>query len=237
LSQTGRTAAVARSFSRSWDLLLGRRGWWPDERQVECARLLREAGSGAGAITSEEFVVALGASLRSWRAFRGVRFEHERVVRSLQMVAPMLGRWEGTSILTLRRDRVADLFELFEAIQDIKPTSRKWVVTSKTLYHLLPDLIVPMDNLMTAPFLGRSSLPATFEPAFLVEAYAAFVDLAANREHGIGSSAVRRAATQVPFPVSSASPEDCRIGLARVVDFAIAGFVLEHGRSALRTAS
>jgi hypothetical protein len=206
-------------------------------RQVECARLLREAGSGAGVIASEAFVLALGASLRSWRAFRGVRFEHERVVRSLRRVAPLLGRWEGTSILTLRSDSVPDLFELFEAVGDIKPTSRKWVVTSKTLYHLLPDLIVPMDNLLTAPFLGRSSLPATFEPAFLVEAYSAFVDLATNRRHGIGSPAVRRAARQVPFPVPAAALVDCRIGLARVVDFAIAGFVLEHGRTALRTAT
>ena len=188
----------------------------------------------AGALASEPFVDALCSSLKRWRAFRGVPFDRGRVLGALHAAAPLLGRWEGVSILRLPASSVEDLFEIFEAVRDIKPTERKWVVTSKTLYHLLPDLIVPMDNLMTAPFLGISSLPATFEASFLVEAYSAFTDLATNRAHGIGAGRVRAAAREVPYPVAGYAKGDCRIGHARVIDLAIAGFVMEHGGSELR---
>ena len=167
-----------------------------------------------------------------WRALR----RPERFNNSLQEVAPLLSKWEGTTILTLRAADAADLFDLFEALRDIKPTERKWVVTSKTLHHLLPDLILPMDNLLTAPFLGRSSLPAAFECAFLVEAYDAFIDLARDPDVGIGAKRVRLAAKDVPYVVEGAKPQDCRIGLARVIDFAIAGLVPDQaGRAELRT--
>src|SRR5207248_4191341 len=130
-----------------------------------------------------------------------------------------------TSLLRLRTGGGHDLFELFDAVGEVKPTERKWVATSKLLYHLLPDLIVPMDNLATAPFLGRSQLPVAFDTAFVEEAYAAFVELAT----GISAARVREAANAVPFPVSGAARQDCRIGMARVVDFAIAGYVRDHG--------
>ncbi len=181
----------------------------------------------------DRYVDALGSSLRKWRAFRGARFDSKRV-SSLQSVAPLLSRWERTSILTIRERDVDDLFELFDAALEIKPTQRKWVVTSKTLHHLMPDLIAPMDNRMTAPFLGMGSLPATFESSFLVESYAAFIDLARNRGYGIGARQVRAAWREVPYGVGGASLEDCRIGLARVIDFAIAGFVSQHGGGELR---
>ncbi len=138
------------------------------------------------------------------------------------------------SILTLRSDAIGDLFELFDALREIKPTMRKWVVTSKTLHHLLPDLIVPMDNQITAPFLGRGSLPSTFDPSSLIESYRAFVYLAKNATYGIGARRVRAAAQEVPYQVNGASEEDCRIELARVVDFAVAGFVGRHGAAQLR---
>lgn len=155
MGQTERTRAVAEGFTRSWSLMLDSPDWWPADRQVECARLRREAGSGAVALSSNEYVEALGSSLRKWRAFRGARFDPDRVSATLRSVAPLLRRWEGASILTIRAEEIEDLFRLFEAVRGIKPTRRKWVVTSKTLHHLLPDLIVPMDNQMTAPFLGR----------------------------------------------------------------------------------
>jgi len=120
-------------------------------------------------------------------------------------------------------------------VRDIKPTRRKWVVTSKMLHHMLPDLIVPMDNQMTAPFLGRGSLPATFEASFLVESSSVFVDLATNRRYGIGARRVRAAAQEVPYQAEGAAPDDCRIGVARVVDFAVAAFVRDHGRADLKS--
>ena len=210
-------------------------GWWPGPRQIECARLMRQAGRSSDAISSDAFVTALGSSLLKWRAFRGARFDRERLRASLQALAPLLRRWEGVSILTLRPEDIEDLFELFDAVREIKPTTRKWVVTSKLLHHVLPNLIVPMDNLLTAPFLGKGSLPATFEAPFLVESCSAFVDLARGRSHGIGALRVRAASREVPYPVEGSALMDCRVGLARVLDLAIAGFVREHGRTELRT--
>ena len=230
MGQAERTQAVAAEFDRSWSSLLGSAGWWPDRLQAECSRIAREEGGVAAALRSRSYVDTLCSSLVKWKAFRGVRMDRERVDAALSAVAPLLPQWEGVSLLTLRRGRLPGLFELFDAMRDIKPTVRKWVVTSKTLHHLLPDLIVPMDNLMTAPFLGRSALPATLEREFLAAAYAAFSDLAA----AIGKARVRAAAREVPFPVAGFAPKDCRIGPARVVDFAIAGLVLEHGGPELR---
>jgi hypothetical protein len=234
VSQTERTAAVARAFEQSWSSLLASRDWWPAGPQVECARLIRESADAVGVVTSRDFVSQLGLSLRKWRAFRGARFDDWRLRKSLRAVAPMLPRWQGLSVLAIPPEAGEGLFELFDAVGEVKPTKRKWVATSKLLHHLLPDLVVPMDNQITAPFFGRSALPATFEASFLLEAYSAFVGVATSRSHGIGVARVREAAKQVPYPVSGVAREDCRIGLARVIDFAIAGFVQNHGRVALR---
>ena len=228
-AQARRTAAVARAFDRSWSSILASPGWWPAAPQVACTRLLREAAGPAAGVGSQDFASHLGRSLRQWRAFRGARFDGRRLRRSLDRVAPLLGSWTGTSLLRLRRGEGHDLFELFDAVGEVKPTERKWVATSKLLYHLLPDLVVPMDNLATAPFLGRSQLPVAFEASFVEEAYAAFVEVAG----GIGAARIRNAANAVPFPVSGAARQDCRVGMARVVDFAIAGYVRDHGRAAL----
>lgn len=204
-------------------------GWWPALPQVTCNRMLREAADPAAVVMSDEFVLHLGRSLNQWRAFRGVPFDAQRLRRSLEAVAPLLSHWRGRSILSLRPRGRRDLFELFDAVRDVKPTERKWVVTSKLLHHLLPDLIVPMDNLATAPFLGRSQLPAAFEATFLEETYAAFLELASL----IGTARIRAAARAVPHPRPGAARQDCRIGTARVLDFAISGFVLERGRKPL----
>jgi hypothetical protein len=236
LAQRDRTAAVAAAFERSWASIRRSRGWWPSAAEVRCARLRREAGSSAKAAETGAYLDALGASLRRWQAFRGVRFDADRFADSLRTVAPLLTTWEGTTILTLRPADAVELFQLFEALRDIKPTERKWVATSKTLHHLLPDLILPMDNLITAPFLGRSSLPASFDAAFLAEAYEAFMALGRDRAIGIGATRVRTAAREVPFPVDGERRVDCRVGLSRVLDFAIAGLVPDAaGRVALRS--
>jgi hypothetical protein len=232
MGQIERTMAVAGEFPRSWAAIRAAPGWWPGRFEAQCARLIREAGSVAAAVRSAELEDALCSSLVRWKAFRGVKLDRGRVRASLDAAAPLLPRWEGVSILRLRPGDVPELFHLFDALREIKPTTRKWVVTSKTLHHLLPDLVVPMDNLLTAPFLGMSSLPAAFSAQFLEQAYSAFGDLG-GRSHGIGPKRVREAARDVPYPLPGYRTLDCRIGHARVIDFAIAGFVERHGGRAL----
>lgn len=53
----------------------------------------------------------------------------------------------------------------------------------------------------------------------------------------MGVSRVRAAAKDVPFRVRGAQLVDCRIGLARVLDFAAAGYVSRYGGLALRNLS
>jgi hypothetical protein len=196
--------------------------------------LLRGAGDPSAALQTTDYPTALIRSLVNWRAFRGVSIEPEHVATCLEGVVPLLGRWRGSTILSLHDDDYGDLFDLFDALRDLKPTQRKWVATSKTLHHLLPDLIVPMDNLMTAPFLGLGALPVRFDAGFLAEAYGAFTQVALDKEDGIGSRRIRAAAREVPWQTAGASHRDCQVGVARVIDFAIAGFVLRHGRADLR---
>src|SRR4051812_15304836 len=236
MAQRDRTAEVTAAFEWSWSSIRRSRGWWPSVAEVRCARLRREAGGATAALATGEFVESLGASLRRWQAFRGVAFDTDRFAASLRNVAPLLSRWEDTTTLTLRAAETAELFELFEALRDIKPTERRWVATSKTLHHLLPDLILPMDNLITAPFLGRSSLPASFQAAFLADVYEAFIELGRDRAIGIGARRVRAAAREVPFPLEGERSDDCRVGLSRVLDFAIAGVIPDAaGRARLRS--
>jgi hypothetical protein len=233
-TQERRNAAVAAAFDDSWTLIRQSRGWWPSRRETELRRLAREAGGVSAAVESPGFVDLLGASLRAWRAFRNARYDRDRLAGALHNVAPQLPRWEGVTVLTLPPGDVPGLFELFDAVRDVKPSQRRWVVTSKLLYHLLPDLIPPMDNMLTAPFLGRSSLPPDFGVEFVVESMSAFVDLARNRRYGIGARRLRAAAKEVPFPIEEAASTDSHIGPARALDFAVAGFVLRDGDEALR---
>lgn len=232
--QSARSRVVATAFKDSWETMAALSDWWPGPAQVECARLLRETGDPSAALQTDDYVTVLTRSLVKWRAFRGAPINRERVETCLRSVAPLLGRWRGATILSLQDDDYSDLFDLFDALRDLKPTQRKWVATSKALHHLLPDLIVPMDNQMTAPFLGRGSLPAHLDAAFLAEAYGAFTQVALDKGYGIGSRRIRDAAREVPWPCAGALRRDCHVGVARVIDFAIAGFVLRHGRAHLR---
>jgi hypothetical protein len=228
--QAARTAAVAREFAASWDAIAAEPGWWPDRAEVELARMLIDAGSIGAAVAREDYVRLLHRSLNRWKAFRGAVVSDEHLAGVLRAAAPALDRLRGQSTASFRMSRVPWLWEAFDALRDLRPSARKWVATSKTLHHLLPDIVVPMDNMITAPFLGRATLPERFDAEFLEQTYAALLDL----RDAVGVRRLHEAARSVPFPVPDARLRECRIGAARVVDFAIAGYVRRHGAAALR---
>jgi len=230
--RAARVAAVAGEFAASWAAIAGDRGWWPGRTEVDLGRKLADAGSVEAAVQRDDFIRLLHRSLNKWKAFRGASVSDEHVARVLRAAAPAVDRLRGTTIASLRRADDSRLFAAFDALRDLRPSSRKWVATSKTLHHLLPDLVVPMDNMLTAPFLGRSSLPDRFDAQVAHGAYASFLEL----RDAIGVSRVRAAAREVPFPVGGARRSECRIGMARVVDIAIAGYVARHGSRVLRDA-
>ena len=228
--RAARIAAVAGEFESSWAAIAAQEGWWPDLRQIELERALADAGSIAAAVERDDFVRLLHRSLNSWKALRGAAVTDQHLASVLREAAPTLDRLRGRNIVTLRFSAVPHVFEAFDAVRNLRPSRRKWVATSKTLHHLLPELVVPMDNMITAPFLGRSSLPERFDVEFLGETYAAFLGL----RDAIGVARLRAAAREVPFPVPGARIRECRVGMARAIDFAIAGYVGRQGGRALR---
>lgn len=106
------------------------------------------------------------------------------------------------------------LSRLFTIVSDVKPTktNRKWMVSSKVLYHLLPDLVPPVDNEFTAPFLGYKALPPGLD------------------EHSLGrhlrSIQILRAEwePQRLEELAREADSETRLGLARVIDFGVIGF-------------
>src|SRR5439155_8374101 len=100
------------------------------------------------------------------------------------------------------------LLSLFGQLEDVKPTRTKWTAVSKTMYLLLPDLVVPMDR-STWRFLGRVVPSGLHEEDFGL-AYATFSAIARDADMG----------TTLLAELAQPSPDTVRLGLARVVDFA-----------------
>lgn len=92
----------------------------------------------------------------------------------------------------------------------------------RLIRHLLPDLVLPMDNKFTAPFLGLRSLPQGIDRGWLFPSYGIFGSLAER----VGRERLERLARSNPYLSSDAEREAVRLGLARVVDFAMAGSLL-----------
>jgi hypothetical protein len=217
---------LAARFDEHFSRVLADADWWPSARSKTGQALarVRELGAASRAVTDEAWLVAAYGALRRWQAFRGVRggvpeARFRSVVAGLEdIVAPV----ESWTISNISRDGIARLYELFVAVAPIKPTMTKWVVTSKTLYHLLPELVTPMDGMVTARFLRRSSLPTGLDRAFFLR----FFDDVAAVARSLGGIHLETLSRADPF----ASGDQFRIGQARVLDFAMAGAVEARGR-------
>jgi hypothetical protein len=126
---------------------------------------------------------------------------------------PTLDRMATTNIVSLHLEVDGDLLlSIFRELQDVKPTKRKWVAASKVLYLLLPDLVVPMDR-STWQFLGRRTIPEGLREQDFRLAYSTFSRIAVEADREVGP--LRDLVPPRPGTV--------RLGLGRVVDFAILG--------------
>jgi hypothetical protein len=218
---------LAARFDEHFSRVLADADWWPSARSKTGQALarVRELGAASRAVTDDAWLSAAYGALRRWQAFRGVRggvpeARFRSVVAGLgDIVAPV----ESWTISNISGDGIARLYELFVAVAPIKPTMAKWVVTSKTLYHLLPELVTPMDGMVTAHFLRRSSLPLGLDRAFFLRFFGDVADVARS----IGGIHLETLSRADPF----ASGDRVRIGQARVLDFAMAGAVAARGRT------
>lgn len=194
--------------------------WWPRGLTEEALAIRWKRGAAAAA-RDERFVDASYRVLRGpWRAFRGARVTREGYEAALRRAEPHLAALGDVTIADLELERhLEPLVALFRAVEDVKPTRAKWVATSKTLYFALPDLVPPIDNEITRPFLRASGV---------------------HLQNAVTRDAVRRAFSVLSGLARVAGADRLRrlntahgtsAGMARVVDFAIAGWRLrQQGR-------
>jgi hypothetical protein len=212
---------VIAGFDTHVQALMMRKDWLPTESSPhgQAMRLRWQAGSRPSQLLHDRSFtdVALNG-LRQWRAFRGARggvsLERFREVlagidgRTLDQMATM-------NIVSLHPEVDGDqLLSLFRELEDMKPTKRKWVAASKVLYLLLPDLVVPMDG-STWRFLGRRTSPEGLREEDFRCAYSTFSRIAVGADREVGP--LRDFVVPQPGAV--------RLGLGRVVDFAILGWM------------
>ncbi len=149
-----------------------------------CIALRRQAGTVRAAIDDTRFLEALRRTLRAWgigvRASRLV--SEEKFAAALSAALPTLEILEPLAIdgPDLPVDIASQLWLVIESLGVVENIA-KIVAVTKTLHHLLPDLVVPMDREWTGKFfhfhLPEWQNPASQRKIFML-AYDQFVALA-----------------------------------------------------------
>jgi hypothetical protein len=143
----------------------------------------RELGSVARAIRDPEFIYLLHETLQRWgigkRASRLVSLpEFHRLLRN---VAPELAPLEHLTLETIDDGLLAVIDRLDRLISTLGIVDNRSLIVpgTKTLHHLLPDLVPPMDRAWTGVFFGWSSLdPQQYQSVIFVEAFTGFAEVA-----------------------------------------------------------
>jgi hypothetical protein len=125
---------------------------------IECLR--SHGNDPIAALGDEAFVDSLYATLRAWGiGVRGSRLRPKDV-----LVASLLSEGDALAALSQRAiweprlldDSVDELVWLLIEEVDLVENEAKLVALTKTLHHLLPDLVVPIDRRYTGAFFGWS---------------------------------------------------------------------------------
>lgn len=152
--------------------------------------LRRQAGSIRVAVTDPGFVASLRRTLMAWGL--GVRGSilvptasfAAALVAALPVLEPLESLQIDHSALPLEfPDQLWNLIRSLEVVEN----KAKLVAGTKTLHHLLPDLVVPMDREWTGKFFGLHP-PEWQDPAnqrrILRSAYAEFIQIARHVKPG-----------------------------------------------------
>jgi len=158
-----------------------------DDRQFGSHRrtlqLRRELGSIDAAIDDEPFVEMLYRTIQHW----GIGRRGSHIVplptfhASLVTHRPALAELDSLSIEADGYDAesVANAIDHLVANLSIVENKARIVAGTKTLHHLLPDLVPPMDRAWTGTFFGwTSSDPQNNQTKIFVRSFIAFAEVA-----------------------------------------------------------
>lgn len=153
------------------------------EYHVRTIRLLRENGSTDAALDDESFQESVYQTLGAW----GIG-KRGSVLRPFpEFVSALRAKRDEIRDLSSARidapdlnvPQVADRLAKLIVGLDIVGNKSKLVAGSKTLHHILPELVVPIDRVYTQPFFGWSDPRLQNHPErCLTEAFTSFVRIA-----------------------------------------------------------
>jgi hypothetical protein len=222
---TGRKRAtvLAAHFGAAIAPMREARSWWPDSRKFSTWVLLRTREVGpASVVENPALRTWLLRALGEWGALRGGSIDPRRFRKLLTAPGFVGGLHEAQTMRLTDLDpatHAETLVGLFDALDGIKTSEAQLVAISKTLYHLLPELIVPFDGQITCGFFGWTRLPDRPDRDWLIEVYSLLGGVAA----AVGADELERLGTPV-WPKDPAVAGALRIGQARVVDLAMEGY-------------
>lgn len=128
------------------------------ELHLETIQMRRELGSACEAIKNDQFLASLYQTLNAWgigrRSSRLLPFEDfveaiRAKSRTIEDLDYLSLEEEGLDVGQLRT-RVWRLIETLGIVENNAPI----VSGTKTLHHILPDVVVPMDRMFTQRFFG-----------------------------------------------------------------------------------
>jgi len=121
----------------------------------ETIALRSQAGSVRAAVTDVRFVTSLRRTLLAWGlGVRGsVLVPNAEFAQALTAAVPVLERLEDLRIdaADLPRDLIDQLWTAIKSLGVVQ-NKAKIVAGTKTLHHLLPGLVIPMDHVWTGMF-------------------------------------------------------------------------------------
>lgn len=143
----------------------------------------RELGSVQAAIDDERFTALLHETLQLWgvgrRASRLAPLEAFRA--RLAAVADDVARFEGLGIGSEELDAGSAATGLDQLIRQLSVVDNQSLIVAgtKTLHHLLPELVPPMDRRWTGAFFGWwPADPQARQTDIFTEAFRSFVEIA-----------------------------------------------------------
>jgi hypothetical protein len=115
-------------------------------------------GSASNAIKDDDFLYHLHETLKAWgmARYKGNLSPFPEFVKELRSKIDPIAAFDGLRIddPQLEIQKISsELWQLMNSLE-INEKKSKLVVCSKTLHHILPELVVPIDGVYTGAFFG-----------------------------------------------------------------------------------